>query len=224
MMRLGKTSVFVVDLWYANCDSWVRSFPKYWNFMPSSFDYLGITLNWAMAEVNGQKVAEPYVAEYQPEYVGDRIAVIETQIAGTEKLANLSDEEVVRRVQGELKVLMPDLPDPADYYINKWDTYSVFRVGDQKYRPTIESPIENLFFIGDWVETDHLSVYMEKATVSAKMATNLLLGRIAQSEGKITILQSGTPNKVVDLCKTLFSVYPEKPGSRPDGASTSISS
>jgi uncharacterized protein with NAD-binding domain and iron-sulfur cluster len=175
--------------------------------MPSGFNYLGFTLNWAMdGTVHGKKVTEPLVPEYQPDYVHDKITVIETQIADTDKVKGLGDEEIVRLVHEELKLLMPDLPKPTDFYINRWDTYSPQRVGYEANRPSIQSPIENLFFIGDWVKADHLSVYMEKTIVAAKIVTNLLLDKIGQGQGKMKILQSADSNAVLDLCKRLFNV------------------
>ena len=62
-----------------------------------------------------------------------------------------------------------------------------------------------MLFIGDWVRTDHQSVYMEKTCVSAKMATNRLLELAGIEEGRITILQSGTPNTLVNLMRLIES-------------------
>lgn len=208
IMQLKATGVTVVNLWYSNSNAWKKRFPENWDFMPSGFKYLGFTINWATdATIDGERISAPYVKEYQPEHVDDNIVVIETQIANTQNIWGLDDEEVVSRVHEELKTLMPDLPDPSDFYINKWHSYSPQRVGFEALRPPIQSPIDNLFLIGDWVKTDHLSVYMEKTNVSAKMVTNLLLDKIGQPEGNIKILQSGTPNRIIESCKSLFSIY-----------------
>ncbi|MEN8177942.1 MAG: FAD-dependent oxidoreductase [Pseudomonadota bacterium] len=208
IMQLESTGVIVVNLWYANSDAWKRRFPEHWDFMPSGFKYLGFTLNWAAdGVIGGERISDPYVKEYQPEHVDDNIVVIETQIADSNSVWGLDDEEIVSRVHEELKILMPDLPEPSDFYVNKWHTYSPQRVGFEALRPAIQSPIDNLLLIGDWVKTDHLSVYMEKTNVSAKLVTNLLLEKIGQPEGRIKILQSGTPNRIIETCKSLYSVY-----------------
>ena len=209
LLKLSRNSVYVVNIWYSGTNAWEDRFPAHWNIMPSGFRYLGFTLNWAMnGKVNGRPVVPPFVPQYQPGAVKDRIVVIENQLADTEKVAGLTDAEIVRRVHADLKTVFPALPEPADSYINKWHTYSPLRVGHEALRPTIASPVENLYFIGDWVRIDHLSVYMEKTNVSAKMLTNLLLAKAGQREGRIRILRSGTPNRFIDLCRRLFSVYP----------------
>ncbi len=204
IMKLDKTGVYPVNIWYDNCNTWQKRFPEYPAFYPSGFKLLGITLNWACdGTFNGIKYAEPLVPEYQ----NKNIVVIETQVADTEKFQNLSDEGIVRLVHEELKIVMPELPDPADYYVNRWETYSPQRVGYEAIRPPIQSPIDNLLLIGDWVRTDHQSVYMEKTNVAAKMVTNLILEKIGQKKGKIKILQSGSPDIPVKLLKTLFDVH-----------------
>jgi len=86
--------------------------------------------------------------------------------------------------------------------------YSPRRVGQEALRPPSQSPYDNLLLIGDWVRTDHLSVYMEKTNVAAKMATNLIIDKAGLKKGKISILKSGTPSAIIEACRTLFSVYP----------------
>jgi isorenieratene synthase len=208
IMKLNCTSVYPVNLWYADCDAWEKRFPRHFNVMLSNYKILGDTFNWAIiGKVNGKQVSPPLIPEYQPEYHNQNINVIETQIADTKKVENLSNDEIARVVHEELKLLLPDLPEPTNYYVNRWDNYSPYRVGYEWLRPSIQSPLDNLFFIGDWVRTDHLSLYMEKTAVSAKMVTNLILGKIGKNDLKIEILPSTTPNKLVALCNTLFDVY-----------------
>lgn len=205
IMKLDKVSVFPVDIWYSNCKSWVKRFPANMDFFPSSFKYLGITLNWAFdGMINGVKIAEPII----PALKDKNVCVIETQIANAERVENLSDEEIVRLVHEELKIPMPDLPEPTDFYVNRWNTYSPQRPGYEALRPTVQSPIDNLFLIGDWVRTDHMSVYMEKTNVASRIVTNLLLDKIGQKKGKITILRSGTPSTIISALQWMFSVKP----------------
>lgn len=205
MLKLDSVSVYPVNLWYDKCSEWEKRFPGHIDFFPSSFKYLGITLNWAFDGVlNGKKVSDILV----PDYAGKGINVIETQIADAKRVSHLSDEEIAALVHEELKIVMPNLPKPTDFYVNRWDTYSPQRVGYEAIRPPIRSPLDNLFFIGDWVRTDHESVYMEKTCVSAKMVTNSILETAGLSEGKITILKSGTPSAMIGVIKSLYSVYP----------------
>ena len=73
-------------------------------------------------------------------------------------------------------------------------------------RPGIQSPIENLMLIGDWVFVPQHSIFMERTNVCAKWVTNLLLEKIGQKEGKIRILESGTPDWQLDLLGLVTSV------------------
>ncbi len=205
IMKLEATGVYIVNLWYGNCNAWQKRFPRHVDFFPSGFKFLGITLNWAHdGTINGAKVCETLVPDYQ----GKNINVIETQVANTHLIQNKTDDEIARLVHEELKVVMPDLPAPTDYYVNRWDTYSPQRVGYEALRPPIPSPIDNLLFIGDWVKTDHQSVYMEKTNVSSKMVTNLLLDKIGQKKGRIKILKSGHNNLLINLVQLLERPYP----------------
>jgi uncharacterized protein with NAD-binding domain and iron-sulfur cluster len=205
IMKLPATAVYPVNIWYADCDSWQNRFPRHADFFPSEFKYLGITINLAHnGEIEGEKVVEPLVPEYQ----NRKICVIETQVPDAGRVARMTDDMIASLVHEELKIVMPDLPTPTDFYVNRWDNYSPQRVGNEALRPPIQSPIENLFLIGDWVKTDHLSVYMEKTCVAAKMATNCLVDRVGRSEGRMTILRSGTPSAIIAACRTLYSIYP----------------
>jgi uncharacterized protein with NAD-binding domain and iron-sulfur cluster len=80
-------------------------------------------------------------------------------------------------------------------------------VGDEKKRPPIQSPFENLLFIGDMVFVPHPAVFMEKTNVTAKWAVNLLLDKIGQAEGRIEILPSGTPTPWIPLLQSVSSVF-----------------
>lgn len=71
----------------------------------------------------------------------------------------------------------------------------------------MQSPIDNLLFIGDISFVPHPAVFMEKTNVTAKWATNLLLDKIGQQEGKIEILVSGTHSATTHLLEGVGSVY-----------------
>lgn len=204
ILQLQETSVYTINLWYNKSGVWEKRFPQYADFFPSGFKFLGITINLSHpGEFQGRKLVPPLVSEYQ----NKNVCVIETQIANAERFQSLDDRLLVRLVHEELKIVMPELPEPADYYLNRWNNYSPQRVGDDARRPAIQSPLENLFLIGDWVQTDHLSAYMEKTCVAAKIAVNLILERSGRKGGRINILPSGTPSAIISACRRLFSVY-----------------
>ena len=122
IMKLQRTSVYPVNLWYSKCTSWEKRFPGFMDFMPSGFKLLGVTLNWAHdGIINGKQACDKVmVPDYQKGYVNDKIAIIETHIEDTSRVEHLSDDQIARLVHEELKVVMPDLPDPTDFYVNRW--------------------------------------------------------------------------------------------------------
>ena len=121
---------------------------------------------------------------------------------------NARMQEIAGAVHRELKKIVPALPEPSEFYINRWDNYTGARPGDEARRPEIQSPIDNLLFIGDWVSVPEISVFMERTNVTAKTATNILLEKIGQSEGRIRILKSGTPDLITDALGLFTTVRP----------------
>ena len=162
------------------------------DFMPTGYEYLGFTSNWSSKQI--------------PELKEKNIELIEVQVSKWQEMAKYTHKEIANLVHDELKLVFPELKDFSEFYINLWDTYTGFRPGDEANRPGIQSPIENLLFIGDWVTIEHHSVFMERTNVIAKMVTNHLLDKIGSNEGKITILKSGTPDLYISLLKNLTSV------------------
>jgi uncharacterized protein with NAD-binding domain and iron-sulfur cluster len=194
--RLSNSNILCVNLLYENSNAWEKRFPEgKWSavdFMPTGYDYLGFTSNWSIKEI--------------PELKAKNIDLIEVQVSKWQDIINLSNKEIAKIVHDELKTILPDLKDYSEFYVNRWDTYTGFRPGDEANRPEIQSPIENLLFIGDWVFVDQHSVFMERTNVIAKTVTNLLLKKIGSKEGYITILNSGTPDWPTSLLKYFTSV------------------
>jgi len=205
IMDLTETGVYTVNLWYPDKGPWKKRFPYHANFFASGFKYLGITMDLAHdATIKGKKVGEPLM----PEYADMGVLLVETQIPNAEELAGESDDRIAKLVHEELKIIMPDLPRPKDFLVNRWETYSPQRVGYEALRPSIQSPFDNLLLSADWVRTDHLSAYMEKTYVASKMAANLILEKAGQRRGKMEIFESGTPSTMIWAIRKLFSVYP----------------
>lgn len=197
--KLTTATILCVNLLYENSDAWEKRFPskEYWNaldFFPTGYKVLGFTSNWSTKQI-------PFLKE-------KKIDLIEVQVSNWKQFASSSSKEIAKSVHEDLKKIIPNLPEFTEFYINKWDTYTGHRPGDEKNRPEIESPISNLYFIGDWVFIPHHAVFMEKTNVSAKMVTNIILEKENFSEGKITILKSGTPDWQVDLLSLITSVEP----------------
>ncbi len=196
IMKLSNAHILCVNLLYENSEAWFKRFPDgkwgAFDFMPTGYDNLGYTSNWAAKQI--------------PELREKKIDLIEVQVSKWKELLQYPFPEIARRVDADLRHIIPDLPPFKEFYINHWDTYTGMRPGDESNRPGIQSPIDNLLFIGDWVFVNHHSVFMEKTNVMAKTVTNMILDKSGQKEGKITILRSGIPDLATDLLKYVTSV------------------
>lgn len=210
IMKLRAQHVYVANFWIDGTKFWREKIHSkerpVFIFFPTSFERLGVTLNWGFAYQDKQGHRSTVVHEY----ADHDISVIETHISRLDTIAALSDRQIADLAYDELKELFPGLPDFQSFYLNKWRNYTGVRVGEEKNRPTIQSPVDNLLFIGDLVSIPHVATGMEKTNVTAKMATNILLEKIGQKTGAIKILQSGTPSLFVDCAKTFMSVYPNR--------------
>ena len=208
ILKLNARSPQVCNLWYEGKGYWEqaclddKSRPSPFVY-PTGHEYLGITINRAL-RIRGNDRTD---WSWSSEYVDRNVTVIETQIAKSEKVTGLSSREIAMLCHAELKTWMPDLPDPSSWYVNRWFNYTAYRVGDEGNRPAVQSPIDNLLFIGDISFVPHHAVYMEKTNVTAKWATNLLLDKIGQKVGHIRILPAGTPSLSTDWARARHSVY-----------------
>lgn len=52
------------------------------------------------------------------------------------------------------------------------DDFPAFHVGNYKNRPTVNTPVDNLFFAGDWVKLPTTAMLMEAAYTSGAMSAN----------------------------------------------------
>ncbi len=207
---LKTQSVFVTQLWYEGKGAWESKIHDFTGkrpgfcFFATGFKYLGITIN------RNLRTRYPEgLFTISPEIADRNITVIETQIANAvnKGVGGKSTKEIADLCHAELKSVMPDLPDYKDAYVNRWYHYNGYGIGTEAKRPPIQSPIENLLFIGDLAFVSHEAVFMEKTNVTAKTATNMLLDKIGQKEGKIQVLPSGSPSVSIAALKKMTSVY-----------------
>ncbi|MFP5384207.1 MAG: FAD-dependent oxidoreductase [Gammaproteobacteria bacterium] len=208
ILKMQPKAVYVCNLWFEGKGAWEKSVKDSFGkpglcFFATGFDQLGITINKSIRFKGGDGTQWAWSSEYP-----DRdVTVIETQIAKAERVAGKSKAEITDLCYQELKQVIPDLPPPVSSYVNRWHHYNGYKVGTEKYRPAVQSPIDNLLFIGDLPFVPHPAVFMEKTNVTAKWATNLLLKKAGIAEGQIRILVSGTPSFTVDLMKMRDSVF-----------------
>jgi uncharacterized protein with NAD-binding domain and iron-sulfur cluster len=207
IQNLHAKSVYVVNLWFDGHEPWNRILPNdadtRMNFFATGFSHIGITINRGLP----WKYRKGDNRHHFKDYDGRNVSVIETQIAKAEAVASLSKEEIAELCYQELKTVMPDLPPYKSFFVNRWHTYTAYRVGDEASRPPVQSPLDNFLLIGDMAFVPHPAVFMEKTNVTAKWATNLLLEKIGQKEGRIEILHSGTRSPIVSMLKRVESVY-----------------
>lgn len=210
IMDLKAQSVYVTQLWYPGKGYWDRQIKDFGGeragicFFATGFKYLGITVN------RNVRIPFPDMKfTISPEIADRDFTIIETQIANAlnKGVGGLSTKEIADLCHEELKATIPGLPDYQDAYVNRWHHYNGYGVGIEAKRPPIQSPIDNLLFIGDLAFVNHEAVFMEKTNVTAKTATNILLDKIGQKEGKIEILMSGTPSASIKALKAITSVY-----------------
>jgi uncharacterized protein with NAD-binding domain and iron-sulfur cluster len=195
--RLSQATILCVNLLYENSDAWEKRFPygTDWggmDFFPTGYKVLGFTSNWSTVQIPRLKMK--------------KVDLIEVQVCRWQQFANMSWSRVAEAVHEELKQVVPALPTPSEFYINRWDTYTGYRPGDERNRPGIQSPVDNLMLIGDWVYVPQHSIFMERTNVCAKWVTNLILDKAGQKEGKIKILESGTPDWMLSMLGAVTSV------------------
>lgn len=195
--KLTTATVLCVNLLYEDSTAWTDRFPEidFWNahdFFPTGYKVLGFTSNWSSKQI--------------PALKEKRVDLVEVQVTKWQQFVGMSFEDIATKVHEELLQIVPNLPKFSEFYINRWDTYTGFRPGDEANRPEIQSPIDNLYFIGDWVSVPHHCVFMEKTNVTAKTVTNMILEKEGIAEGKIELLKSGTPDWPVDLLSIFTDV------------------
>jgi len=199
--NLTASDVFVANFWIEGKTSWPETLRSgdqpVLVFFPTSFGRIGVTFNWTLG-------GDSTVIR---EYADHNVTILETHLSRLDDIAHLTNREIADLAYAELREVLPDLPDYTDFYLNKWRNYTGVQVGEEANRPSIASPIENLYAIGDLVTIPHVATGMEKTNVTAKMAVNELIDKYG-FEGRIRILQSGSPSLFVDMTRWTKSIYP----------------
>jgi uncharacterized protein with NAD-binding domain and iron-sulfur cluster len=188
---IKSKAVYVCNMWFEGKGYWEKALAKM-NQGPSpvlvttGFENISVMINRSIRvkAVNGGQWS------WSDEYRDKNVTVLEVHLPRAESVSGKSTKEIVALCHQDLKHFIPDLPEPKGSYVNRWHTYMNCHVGEEVKRPAVQSPIDNLLFIGDIVSVPHTCQWMEKTNVTAKWATNLLLDKAGQKEGKITILPS----------------------------------
>lgn len=196
--KLTTSSIVTIYIWYPRSKgagvkaNWSDHFGDRECLMTADFPYLGTTLNLTYLKHGS-------FGEFDAD-------VIETQVARVGRIAGMSDLEIVQKIDGDLRALLPGLPDFNDYRIMRWDNFTASTPGVEMHRPPMRTAFPNFLLLGDWIALEHNCFLMEKVTVNAKRAVNYLLEEIGQKEGHMEIALTGTPNLLVDFLKLTASV------------------
>lgn len=211
--NLRAKSVFVCNLWFEGTGYWEKAI-KAINSAPThvlittGYELISCMINRSMryTGADGKHFA------WSDEYLDKNVTVLEMHIPRAEQVAGKTTAEIAAQVYADIKNFMPDLPEPKGSYVNRWTTYLNTRVGEEANRPSIQSPIDNLLFIGDLVSIPHTCQWMEKTNVTAKWATNLVLEKAGQKEGQIKILPSAIFGMSTKALVAGQSIYPPGEG------------
>jgi len=197
--KLATSKVAVLYMWYPRArkttdqkTNWEDHFGTRECLMTADFPMLGTTLNLSYLKKSS-------FGEFDAD-------IIETQIARMDRISGLTDEEIAERVDQDLRNLIPGLPKYTDIRMMRWDNFTCATVGAESNRPEMTTPYNNFLILGDWIKVDHNCFLMEKVSINAKRAVNYLLNNIGQTKGRMTILESGTPNLTLEMARKLFSV------------------
>jgi isorenieratene synthase len=198
---LKSKSVYVCTMWFEGKGYWERALKDSQGrpvpvLITTGFDNISVLINRSV-RIRG---ADGKQWAWSNEYADKNVTVIETHVPRAEEVSGKSSKEIADLCYKDIRNFIPDLPEPKGSYVNRWDTYLNCHVGEEAKRPTIQSAIDNLLFVGDIVSIAHTAEWMEKTNVTAKWATNLLLDKAGQKEGRIRILPSavlGLPTKAL---------------------------
>ena len=119
------------------------------------------------------------------EFKEERGTVIEADFYHANQLIPLSDEEVVRRVQGYLKTCVPQFGEAKvvdSSVIRLRQAVTHFFPGSYQDMLAARTSFDNLFMSGDWIITRHGSWSQEKAYVTGLEAANLVIERFKMGE------------------------------------------
>lgn len=119
------------------------------------------------------------------EYKNEPGTVIEADFYHANQFLNLSDEEVVPKVQRDLATCIPEFRNAKvidSSVIRLPNAVSHFAPGSYRYMlPTVTS-FDNVFMSGDWIKNRHGSWSQEKAYVTGLEAANFVISYLGQGK------------------------------------------
>ena len=138
-------------------------------------------------------------------------SIIEVDYYHAASLIVMDDESIVHKVKRDLGTILGEQCDNAQVLdatiVRLPNAVNWYCTGSYENMPDIKSKaIENVYFVGDLVKTDHGSWSQEKAYVTGAEASNLILGR-SKTKDIIPLasdeLHVSTGRKLVSAAKTI---------------------
>ncbi|MBW4607490.1 MAG: FAD-dependent oxidoreductase [Hassallia sp. WJT32-NPBG1] len=123
--------------------------------------------------------------ELHDEYKNEPGTVIEADFYHANQFLNLSDEEIVQRVQRDLATCIPEFRQAKvidSSVIRLANAVTHFAPGSYRYMLPATTSYENVFMSGDWIVTRHGSWSQEKAYVTGLEAANLVVDYLKQGK------------------------------------------
>jgi len=136
-------------------------------------------------------------------WVPDDVELLEVDLARGDRFDGLADDEVVTRVQADLRRLVPGLAPPHAHRVLRWRDFTTSEVGSEALRPTVETPVRHLHLVGDWVAAPQSCFYMERCVVTARLAVNAIVTALGDPCDALTILPSETTSPPLWLVRRL---------------------
>lgn len=110
----------------------------------------------------------------------EKYGLISLVISGAQEYVNMSSEQLLNMALTELKKFLPEAGSAKLLYsriIKERAATFIPSPGIQKYRPSQETPIRNLFLAGDWTDTG-LPATIEGAVISGYKCAEMIKQRI----------------------------------------------
>ena len=162
LARLGTTAVLVVRLWFSG--------EKLFGERTS-----GVLIDFPVLDTFF------VLSNMQPHFVRSPSTVIEVQGYVVEDIISESDDALLSRVLADLSRAFPSLQgkSPVKYHVIRHEAvFSHHNPQRDMDRPTSTSPVDNVFFAGDWTGRQAQVWNMERAIVSGKLAAAAVLRQL----------------------------------------------
>jgi uncharacterized protein with NAD-binding domain and iron-sulfur cluster len=187
IMNLGAVDVLATRLWFDRKIAIPRASNACFGF--------DATTGWTFFDLNA----------LHDEFRDAPGTVVEADFYHANQLIPLIDEEIVRKVQGDLATCVPAFREAKvidSSAIRLREAVTHFLPGSYQYMLPAVTSFENVLISGDWIVSRHGSWSQEKAYVTGLEAANLLVERFGRgSKAEIVPVEPDEPH--IQLARTV---------------------